>query len=421
MTRAEKSWILYDVGNSAFVLIILTTFLPFFYKDYAASGLINSQSTSYWAMTISFSSVFIILTTPFVSAFADFKNLRKPLLVAFTLVGIFITSLFPFVAEGSWLLCLVLFLLSRYIYALASNIYDSFLPHITTKEKLNAVSAYGFAWGYMGSVMPFAFVLLLFYLSDIYSFNEITVLKTGFFTCALWWLCFSLPLIRNIRPRSYVLSETKSIKNVCKIQWHNIKYLKTHKTILLFLLAYFLYIDAQYTIMGLSVPYAKDCGITNEKLLLVIAGIQVLSFPFSLFYGRLSKKYNSINLILSTIFLYCILVVFFFLLPEVQDANNKLYIFWIVCLLISFAQGGMQALSRGVFASLIPVGYESSFFSLFNLFGRYSSIIGSALISLVILIGVESRWGILSLLILFLSGTVLLFKVKLLTNTGNNA
>ncbi|RAO98598.1 MFS transporter [Petrotoga sp. 9PW.55.5.1] len=406
MTKQERSWILYDWANSAYSVAITTALLPIFFKDFAAAGMPDYLSTAYWGYASTIATLAVAIMAPILGTLADYRNYKKRFLLTFILIGVLFTSSLSLIQEGQWFFCLVLYILSSIGFSGANVFYDSFLTDVTTKERMNWVSSSGFGWGYIGSTIPFLIGLVFILNPSLVNLNStIAATKLAFLITAAWWLIFSIPILKNVQQVYYVEKSKTPIKDSFARIGNFLKDMKTDKNVLLFLLAYFFYIDGVDTIIRMSTSYGMDVGLNSNDLLIVFLVIQIVAFPFALLYGKLSKKFSTKSLIYFAIFVYIFITIFAFFLETIVQ-------FWILAMLVASSQGGIQALSRSLYGRMIPKEKSAEYFGFYNIFGKFSAILGPFLVGLFTQIGKSSRWGVVSLLFLFIVGGILFFFVK---------
>ena len=413
MSREEKSWILYDVANSAFVLIMVTAIMPIYFKDVAAQGLPNAVSTAHWGFANSAAALVLALIAPMLGTLADYQDRKKRFFLLFLSVGIIFTLALSFITAGQWRLCLVLFVCARIGWAGANIFYDAFLVDITTRRRMDMISAQGYALGYIGSVIPFIIVIALILSAGMDDGLPIKEVQLGFVIVALWWILFSIPAIKNLKqvhflpvPKSPIISSFQRLAET----FRNIR---QHRQPFLFLIAYFFYIDGVGTIISMSTAYGRDLGFNITLLIVVLLFIQIVAFPCTLLYGRLSEKFATKSLLMTGIMIYCLVTLIAFTLPWINDLRVKTALFWFIAFLVASSMGGLQGLSRSCFGKLIPVEKSAEFFGFYNVFGKFAAITGPFLMGIITRLTGESRWGILSILVLFLAGAYVLSKVEL--------
>ena len=412
-TREELSWILYDVANSAFVLVMVTAVMPMFFRDVVATELPNSLSTAYWGYANSTAALILAILSPFLGALADYQNRKKQFFLLFLFIGLLFTFSLPLVSTSQWLLCLVLFICARVGWAGANLFYDAFIVDVTRPERTDKISTQGYGFGYIGSVIPFLIIIALI----LYGRGDSDALpvfetKVGFIIVAVWWLLFSIPFILTGKqvhyqppPESLVFDTLRKLKNT-------LGNIRQYRQAFLFLLAYFFYIDGVGTVISMSTLYGRDLGFSATLLIIVLLFIQVVAFPFALLYGRLAGRFGTKNMLLVGIAVYCIVTFTAFLMPDVSNQQLKTALFWVIAFLVASSMGGIQALSRSYFSTLIPAEKSAEFFGFYNVFGKFAAIGGPFIMGFVTSVTGQSRWGILSIIILFFIGAFLLTKVE---------
>jgi len=404
MTKKEKSWILYDWANSAFTLIIVTTIFPIFFKDYIAGELPSFKSTALLGYANSIFAFIVAILSPFLGTLADYKGFKKKFFIGFFSLGIISTLILSFTVKGFWLPTLIIYILASIGFAATNIFYNAFLVDVTTDERMDWISSSGYGWGYIGSIIPFILCMIMISFHSKIGFSQIFATRISFIITALWWFIFTIPFIKNVKQTYYVEKTEKYIFQGFARIVDFIKKIKSYKNIAFFLLAYFFYIDGVYTIIKMAVPYAKDVGMNNEMLMLLLLFIQIVAFPFAILFGKLASKFSPKKMILIGIIIYFFITIF-------AGFITKPYHFWILGLLVASAQGGVQSLSRSFYSKLIPKNQSAEFFGFYNILGKFAAILGPFLMAIFSDLLDSSRYGIMSLVILFLIGIGLLLKV----------
>ncbi|BHH85498.1 MFS transporter [Desulforhopalus sp. 52FAK] len=411
LTKEERSWILYDVGNSAFVLVMVTAIMPVFYKDFAASHLSNAVSTAHWGYANSTAALVLAILSPLLGAMADYRMRKKFFFLIFLGIGLTFSLALTMVQQGQWLLCLTLFVLARIGWSGANVLYDAFIIDVTTKERMDLISSKGYGFGYIGSVIPFALIIYILLQAGMGDGLPINATKIGFIIVTLWWAVLALPSILDLKQKHHIEPTKSPVTDSFKRIFKTLKEIKKHKQAFLFLGAYFFYIDGVGTIISMSTAYGRDLGFSINTLIGVIFFIQIVAFPFTILYGRLALRFTPKKMLLTGIGVYIFVTIFAFCLPAVEDLKLRIYAFWTVSFLIASSMGGIQALSRSYFGKLIPPEKSSEFFGFYNVFGKFAAITGPFLMGIVATTTGDSRWGVLSLLILFVVGALILTRV----------
>ena len=408
MTKLERYWILYDVGNSAFILLA-STLLPIYFNYLSESAGISSVDyLAYWGYAMSFVTLFVALTGPIFGTIADTKGYKKKLLIGSIILGTVSCALLG--TTTSWVVFLGVFILAKIGYASSLIFYDAMLTDVTEVERMDTVSTQGFAWGYIGSCIPFCIGLVLVLGADIWGLTMEVAMTITFVLIAVWWAMVSLPLLRNYKQihyvefQNHVVSESfLRIKETCKD-------IKNEKHIFMFLLAFFFYIDGVYTIIDMATAYGEALGLDSTGLLLALLVTQIVAFPASITFGILSRKYNNKNLITVCIIAYTGIAIFGYLLQTQMQ-------FWILAVCVGLFQGGIQALSRSYFAKIIPPEKSGEYFGIFDICGKGASFLGTFLVGSVSQITGSINLGIGMIAILFFIGLVIFRKsAKLIEN-----
>ena len=395
LTKLEKNWILYDVGNSAFILLI-TAVVPIYFKNIAESaGVSAANSTAYWGYAASLVTIIVAILGPILGTVGDNNGMKKKMFMAFLLLGVAgCTALaIPFV----WFVFLIVFILAKIGISGSFIFYDSMLTDITTNERMDMVSSHGYAWGYIGSCIPFVLCLGLILTADTTGIGSTTATLFSFLITAVWWVLFTLPLLKSYKQVYYVEKCEHYIRESFKRLGKTLKDIRGNAASFSFLIAFFLYIDGVYTIIDMATSYGKDVGITDENLLLALLLTQVVAFPFAILFGRLARKFKPHKLISFCIAGYFAIAVFALQLDQAWE-------FWFLAVCVAVFQGAIQALSRSYYAKIIPKDKSNEYFGLFDIFGKAAAFLGTALMGLATQIFGHSRYGVGVIALLFLFG-----------------
>jgi UMF1 family MFS transporter len=412
MTKEERSWILYDWANSAYSIIVTTALFPIYFKTVAARGIDAFLSTAYWGYANSLSTLVLVVAAPILGTLADFRTMKKRLFTVFLLLGVGSTASLSLTREGDILLALILYMLSALGFAGANIFYDSFLTDITSEDRMDWVSSSGFGWGYIGSVIPFvAGILLILNYRSLGFSSSVPAVRISFLITAFWWMGFSIPLLRNVHQKYYLEPSATPVRDTFRRLADTVRNLKNYRALVLFLVAYFFYIDGVDTIIKMATPIGLDVGIPENSLLLVLLMIQVVAFPFALLYGRLARFWSAKRMLFIGIGIYVLITIIAFSLPGLPTVGSKTAVFWFLAFLVATSQGGIQALSRSYYGKLVPREKSAEFFGFYNIFGKFAAIMGPALVGFVSTLARNTSYGILSVNILFLVGGILLIFV----------
>jgi len=365
-TKQEKSWMMYDWANSAHSIVVVTV-LPIFFMALFEN---NASAVGWWGYVTSAAKFVIAILAPLLGTIGDFKNMKKRMFKFFVSIGVLACIALagvPF--KPIWQLVLGLYALSLFGFAGANIYYDGFLTDVTTKDRMDKVSAWGFGLGYIGgSTIPFVIFLVLFNFIDTNLAMAISFALTG-----VWWGVFTIPILKNVEQKHYIEREEGIIKQSFKRIGVTFKKIVKFKSMFLFLIAYFFYIDGVNTIIYMSTAYGTSLGIDSGQMMLALLMVQVLAFPFAILYSFLAKKTNSKTMILVGILVYIGICIFAFFV-------SKSWHFWVVAFLVATSQGGIQALSRSQFGKMIPDPKQANeYFGFYEIFGKFSAIMGPAL------------------------------------------
>ena len=398
LTPAERSWVLYDVGNSAFTLLI-ATIIPIYFNFLAEeAGLSNVQYLAYWGYAASAATLLVAVLGPVFGTLADTQGYKKPIFLLFLGVGLIGCIALGFAAH--WLWFLLIFVVARVGYSGSLIFYDSMLSDITDADRMDHVSSQGYAWGYIGSCIPFAGCLALVLGSSALGLSMVTAMGLSFGITALWWLGFTLPLLRRYEQKHFVERQPHAIRESFARLGRTFASVRQEKKIFLFLLAFFFYIDGVYTIIDMATAYGEALGLDSTGLLLALLLTQVVAFPFAILFGRLARKFSGDQLIPLCILAYFGIAVFaMFLRTQAQ--------FWMLAVLVGMFQGGIQALSRSYFARIIPSSQSGEYFGLLDICGKGASFMGTTVVSVVSQITGNISLGVGMIALLFLVGLIL--------------
>lgn len=395
MTKEEKSWVMYDCGNSAYSMAVTTAFLPIVFGMFDNVG--SSMNLGYFN---SLASIIIALLSPVLGTIADYKHKKKRFFIFFAILGLLSTFSLAFVSpsSGQWKLLILFYVLSAIGFSGANIFYDAFLTDITENYRMDKVSTSGFAYGYIASIIPFGISLLFVYLLGM---DKAIGYQLGFIITVLWWGLFTIPMLKNVNQKHYIEPEPRPMYNSFKRLAKTFKEIKNYKVVVVFLIAYFLYIDGVGTIIKMVVPYAQEVlgGVSLDTftLLGILLLIQIIAFPCAIIYGNLAKKYSARLMIIVGIITYIFVCIVAYFISSVWHI-------FILGALVGSAQGGIQALSRSYYGKIIPKENSNEFFGFYNVFGKFASIIGPGLMALVTTLTGNAKASIFAIIPLFILG-----------------
>ena len=404
-TREEKSWILYDVANSAFVLLLSTTIPIYFSSLVTSAGKTPAEATGIFALATSIAVLVVALLAPILGAIADFKGMKKKLFFTSLMVGI-MGGISLVIAE-SWQAFIFVLILARIGYSLCNVFYDSMLTDVTHDDQLDQLSGMGYAFGSIGSTIPFIIGLMMILNAEALGLTTVFATKISFLISVFWWALLSIPLLKNVRQVHYHDRRFSSIGTVFKNLGHTVRKIWNNKRMRFFIIAYFCYIDGVYTIISQSAIFGAEVGIDSNLLLIALLLTQFVAFPFAILSGKLAKRFGQLTMLSFYIAIYMVVAIIGFFLSAAWQ-------FWLLAFLVGSAQGGIQSLSRSYFSRLVPKQESNEFFGFFDIFGKFADFFGPLLLAISVSLFGSSRYGILALIVLFAIGVYFLQKINAL-------
>ena len=373
LTALERSWVLYDIGNSAFVLLV-STLIPIYFNALAAADGVNEDLyLSYWGYAGSIATILVAIIGPICGALSD-RNFKKPIFLLCLILGAAGCAALGF--ASNWLMFLAIFIVARVGYSSSLVFYDSMLPEVTDNSRMDKVSSMGYAFGYIGSVIPFILCLVLVLMHDSFGLSQGSAMVLAFLITAVWWVVCTLPLLKGYRQTAFVSASKSPVGDSFRQLGRTLRDAKKEKHIFLYLLAFFFFIDGVYTIIDMATAYGAALGLDTTGLLLALLLTQFVAFPCSIIFGRLSAKYDAGLLIKVCIGAYTGITLFaVFLVSQWQ--------FWVLAVLVGMFQGGIQALSRSYLGKIIPAERSGEFYGLMDICGKGASFVGMTLVSVV--------------------------------------
>ena len=393
LSKRERSWVLYDVGNSAYVMLA-ATLIPIYFSAIAEPG---SSAVVAWGYATTVASLALALLMPFLGSLADLKGNKKKFLAG--TIGTGAVSLAVMGVPGNAMVFLAIYVFSSVMLNASLVFYDAFLVDATEQDRYDEVSSQGYAWGYIGSCL----VIVLF--GSGFGIGQLDGIRISFVITAAWWLVFSVPVLRDVHQTHFKAREEHLFRHTLKGLVGTCKKIARDKRLLMYMLAFFFYIDGVHTIITMSTSYGTDLGIDSTQLVLALLVTQFVAFPSAIAYGRLAGRFGTKRMLLIAVFAYfCITLFAAFFLRSAAE-------FWVLAVCVGLFQGGIQALSRSEFGKLIPKENANEYYGFFDIFGKYATIMGTLLVSVFTQLTGSSSYGVLSVAVLFIVGFILLWKM----------
>lgn len=411
MTLNKKifSWALYDWANSVFFTTVMAGFFPVFFRQYWSNEANVSVGTERLGWILSISGFLLAVVSPTLGVLSDKKGLKKKLLFASMLLGVLCTGGLYFVGAGGWLTAALLYGTSLFLCSASCVFYDALMVSVCKPDEYDFVSSFGYALGYLGGGILFLINVLMFLHPAWFGIPDpVTAVKISFLTVGVWWFIFTLPLMVNVDEPAFA-PQKKSIYQLTGETFRDLrrtlKEIFHDKNLFYFVLAYWLYIDGVFTVMSMAVDFGMALGFESSNLIKALLITQFVGFPSAYLFGSLAKKISNRNLIL-----FCLAIYVFTIIAAAH--MSQAWHFYVLAGVIGFSQGGVQALSRSLFAQLIRAEQSGEYFGFFNLLGKFASVIGPALVAITARFTGDARQTILSLLLLIMGGGFFLWKVK---------
>lgn len=412
LTPFEKCWIGHDIGNSAFIMMVSTLFPIFFNALAEDAGISSVDYLAYWGYAGSIATLLVAMIGPICGTLADRKGFRKPLFALSLAVGAIGCAVLGF--SSSWIVFLVIYVVTKVGYSSSLVFYDSMLPEITTESRMDEVSSRGYAYGYIGSVIPFAVCLMVVLMPQTFALTTGSAMCVAFAITAVWWLGMTVPLMRRYHQSAYAPQQGHPFAAAFRQLGKTLRNLRQEKHVFLYLLSYFFFIDGVYTIIDMATAYGTALGLNTTGLLLALLVTQIVAFPFAIAFGRLSSKYNTGLLIKICIAAYTGITVFAMFLSEQWE-------FWVLAVLVGMFQGGIQALSRSYLGKIIPPQHSGEYFGLMDICGKGASFVGMLLVSAVTQLTGNESVGVGALVLMFAVGFALFCKADRLCRDRRSA
>jgi UMF1 family MFS transporter len=409
--RIINAWSMYDWANSAFATTIMAAMFPPFYRSVAiAAGAAENIATSRWAYTTSIALLLIAIIAPALGAIADHTGGKKRYIAFFAGLGILATAAFVFIGTDTWLLASVLFILGNIGFAGANIFYESLLPHIAKKNDIDQVSTRGYALGYLGGGILLVINVLWFMKPEWFFMpNQEFALRASFFSVAVWWALFSLPLFRRV-PEPPVVRDRDVAAGIGPVRAGlgrlvtTFREIRRYKQLVLFLVAFWIYNDGIGTIIKMAVAYGDEIGIGMTDMIIALIITQFVGIPFSFLFGTLAKRMGTKRSIMLALVVYVGICIGGFFMSTALH-------FYVLAFVVGLVQGGSQALSRSLYGAMVPKAKSAEFFGFFSTSSKFAGIAGPLLFGVVAQIAGQSRLSILALIVFFIIGGALLLFV----------
>lgn len=399
LTRTEISWILYDVANSAFIMLVSTTIPIYFATLVEEAGMDTTTASGLWGLVTAAAVLILAVLSPILGAVADYKGMKKRLFIGFLVMGL--AGAVSLALAPDWLWFLFIFVAARLGYSACNVFYDSMLTDVTTDERMDMISSHGYAWGYIGSCVPFIIGIMVLFVTGM----SATGFQISFLITAAWWLLMSVPLLKNVHQAHYLPGRPESVGKIFRQVGATFQKIRKNKRLLCYILGYFCYIDGVYTIISMATAYGNELGIDTVQMILALLLTQFVAFPCAILSGVLAKKHGPLKLIKVFILAYIAICLFGYQLDKVWE-------FWVLAVAVGTCQGGIQALSRSYYGKLIPKEESNEYFGFFDIFGKFADFMGPLIISFCALVLGSSTYGILALVVLFVAGYLLVRKAE---------
>ena len=421
VTALERSWILYDIANSAFTLLV-STLIPIYFNSLASSAGVNEDMyLSYWGYAGSLSTILVAIIAPICGTLSD-RRFKKPIFLLTVILGCIACACLGVTTH--WLAFLGIFILAKIGFHSSIVFYDSMLPEVTTEERMDNISSMGYAYGYIGSVIPFVLCLVLVLFGESFGLSMGSAMVVAFLITAAWWALFTAPLAKSYRQTAYMEKKGTALGDTFRQLVNTFKEARKEKHIFVYLLSFFFFINGVYTIIDMATAYGSALGLDSTGLLLALLLTQIVAFPCAIIFGRLSAKYDTGLLIKISIVCYTVITLFGMFLVS-------LWQFWVLAVLVGMFQGGIQAMSRSYLGKIIPAERSGEFYGLMDICGKGASFVGTTLVAVVSQTTAGVKLSILgitlqnenlavgSLIVLFIIGFFLFCKADKLNKARN--
>lgn len=394
--KKELFWILYDVGNSAFTLLV-SAIIPIYFNALvtgSGSGLTETDATAIWGYAASGVTLCVAVISPILGSFTDYGGMKKPFFFFSAIIGVLGCAALGI--PMGWVAFLALFVIAKIAYSVSLVFYDAMLPDITDLKRVDMVSSKGYAWGYIGSCIPFILSIVL-----VLTVDTSISMPAAFIINAVWWLAFTIPLAKTYKQKHFIAPVKHAVKDnfkrlACAL-FSKDKCVKNRKGIVLFLIAFFLYIDGVYTVIDMATSFGTALGFDSTGLLLALLITQFVAFPSAIIFGKIAGKVSNEKLIIISICAYTFVGIFAIFM-------HSMWQFWVLAVMVGLFQGGIQALSRSYFTKIIPAEHAGTLFGIMDIFGKGAAFLGTLLVSIVTQATNSVNLGAIPIVCLFVAG-----------------
>jgi UMF1 family MFS transporter len=404
--KSVVAWAFYDWANSAFATTVIAGFFPVFFKQYWSAGATVAVSTFWLGTANSISSVVVALLAPFLGAIADKGSSKKKFLVFFSYMGVVMTCALYLVGQGDWPMAVTVFVLASIGFSGSIIFYDSLLVSVSDDKTSDIVSAIGYSFGYIGGGLLFGVNVFMTLKPQVFGLADASqAVRVSFVTVGLWWAVFTIPVLLFVKePRGERIGGWAAVKAGFNQLNRTIGDLKHLRIVLMFLIGYFLYIDAVQTIARMAVDYGLSLGFQAQSLITALLITQFVGFPSAIAFGKIGERIGAKAAIYIGIAVYTAVCIYgYFMKSEAE--------FYVLAVVIGLVQGGIQSLSRSFYSRIIPKNKAAEFFGFFNMLGKFSTVIGPILMGWIGVLTGNPRFSILSVIVLFVAGWALLVRV----------
>lgn len=412
MTKPEKSWIMYDVANSVYATVMVAAIFPTYFASVCSNA--GVAGDFWWGIGTSIATFTLAVLAPVIGAFADVKGYKKRIFSVFLFLGLAFTLLNAL--TDNWRMMLVGYIVSHFGFQGSCLLNDSFLTDVTEPDRMDVVSSWAYALGYIGgSTIPFLVCIALIMFGSSFGVDGVMAVKLSLVITVAWWGLFSIPFLRNVKQLYGVDRPEKGIVKDAFVRIaRTARKIVTDKAMMFFIIAYFFYIDGVNTVISMSTAYGATLGLGATDMILALLVTQIVAFPCAIIFGRLAQKHGSVNLLIAAILVYFLICTTGFFMgfgleEEFLGIGQATALFWLLATLVGTVQGGIQAISRSFYGKLVPPESSGEYFGFFDVFGKFAAVIGPALYSLVRGLTGRGSIAILSIVLLFGVGFVMLF------------